>query len=129
MKQTGGGFLKRTRAAAAAAGQGQGHVEERALTDAEVAQVLSILLNRVAGVIKLAEGLVGKVPILGDVLDPIFRQINGDIALILSSVKYLLVGVIGLVRDLVSSPCNATFLLLSCLLCMKQSCMLTCFLL
>lgn len=78
-------------------------VEERNLSDAEVAQVLSVLLNKVAGVVNLAEGLVEQLSILGPVLDPLFGQINGDLSLILSSVGNLLVGVVGLVRDLVST--------------------------
>jgi hypothetical protein len=77
-------------------------LNERALSDAEVAQILSLLLNKVAGVVNLAEGLVGRLPVLGPVLNPIFGLINDDLSLILSSVGNLLVGVVGLVRDLVS---------------------------
>lgn len=76
-------------------------VEERALSNQEVAQTLSNLLNGVAGAVNLVEGLTGKLPILGPILKPIFGKINGDLSVILSSVGTLLVGVVSLVKDLV----------------------------
>lgn len=94
-----GGFLKR----GSILPEDGADLQERTLADAEVAQLLSVLLSKVAGTVKLAEGLVSQLPVLGPVLNPLFIQINGDLALILSSVGNLLVGVVGLVRDLVST--------------------------
>lgn len=101
IRSTGGGFSKRTRTTSANEAR---DLNERGalLSNEEVAETLSILLNKVAGVVNLAEGLLGKFPVLGGILLPLFGQINGDLSLILSSVGNLLVGVLSLVKDLVS---------------------------
>ncbi|KAK9895210.1 hypothetical protein P389DRAFT_205267 [Cystobasidium minutum MCA 4210] len=105
LQSTGAGFEKRTRSNTNA---------ERALSSNEdVAEALSVLLNKVAGAVNLAEGLLGKLPILGGVLLPLFGQINGDLSLILSSVGNLLVGVVSLVKDLLNGVFGTVHGLLS----------------
>lgn len=104
IRRTGGGFNKRTRSASASINDIERDLNERGVLprNEEVAETLSVLLNKVAGVVNLAEGLLGKFPVLGGVLLPLFGQINGDLSLILSSVGNLLVGVVSLVKNLVS---------------------------
>lgn len=98
-----GGFLKRSRSKSLL-DDNDNKLQSRGelISNEEVAETLSLLLNKVAGVVNLAQGLTGKLPVLGGILLPLFAQINGDLSLILSSVGNLLVGVVSLVRNLVS---------------------------
>lgn len=77
-----------------------GSSKRAVVSQQQVAQTVSGLLQTVAGAVNSVETLADGLPIIGSIVAPLFNSINGDLSLILSSVGNLVVGVVDLVQNL-----------------------------